>query len=324
MKCPECNHQQKYASGGMTCGKCGYAYVLNPETDAFADGKMKHLIHRASYGGTKHYTINMLHSNWLSGDVMSVGYLFAVITFLSLFVSTLFTAFVSGGTGTWLMIFVLLWGSLLGFSRLIRPRHKKEALMKALSKWIGAGKDFGNLLESPSLHSAPKGWTEPDIYDYGAEKILIVDRDILVDLFVLNGYHAESSTMIISSTGYPSYIAPLAKRLIEEKPEIPVLFLHDADCSFSEVQSRAITAMPFLETADQKIDVGIGPKTLRVLPGIKKAVTPKLAENAPVDLIPYLSLAAGISLSAETGESLETIFANPKNFDHEASVTSFG
>ena len=330
MKCPECGSDQKYATSGMICQRCGYTYTLNPKTDAFPDGKMKHLIQRASYGGTKHYTINMLYAAWLRDGCLSVWPQIGITTFVSLVVSVVSYAFLADkrsgdGLGAWFVIFLVLWVSVFGIFRTVRPGYKKADLVEALNQWSGAGKDFGKLLESPSLHQVPQGWSEPDIYDYGAEKILIVDRDILVDLFVLNGYHAESSALVLSATGYPSYIAPHAERLLNEQATIPVLFLHDADCSYAEAKSRAIQAMPFLTKGEQKIDVGIGPKTLRILPGLKQAVTRKLAESAPVDLIPYLALASGINLSAECGESLEAIFADPNKFDYEASITtSFG
>src|SRR6188474_176244 len=61
MRCPQCSHNQRYASG-MTCAKCSYNFLLDPKKAPFcADGRFAKGIETASDGGTRWYTSNQLH-----------------------------------------------------------------------------------------------------------------------------------------------------------------------------------------------------------------------------------------------------------------------
>ncbi|MEM0967290.1 MAG: hypothetical protein AAGJ81_14180 [Verrucomicrobiota bacterium] len=291
---------------------------------------MKLLIHRASYGGTKHYTRDMLFSEWLRREVTTLEDKFIPCVVFGLVGAVVLSIFFSDAIPSDMRILVGIGilGAVFALSywvlSLRRPNRKKVDLSDALDKWIDAGRGNELLLDKPSLHSLPPDWPEPDIYDYGAEKILIVNRDILVDLFVMNSFHAEGSALVVSSSGYPGYIAHQAERLVIENPEIPVLFLHDANWSFERMKSESTDSMPFLAGATQMVDVGIGPETLLMLPGIKKAVSREVAAVASVDMIPYMALVYGVNLSAEQGLPLETIIANPKKYNESSLETSFG
>lgn len=95
-------------------------------------------------------------------------------------------------------------------------------------KWQGAGNEIPKLIESESLSNPPSDCKEGDIYDYGVERILIVERDILVDWLVLNDFHAQERTLVLSVSGYPDYLVPIARELIEQNANLPVCLLHDS------------------------------------------------------------------------------------------------
>ena len=60
-----------------------------------------------------------------------------------------------------------------------------------MRKWVGVQGPIEKMIETPRLGTPPPEFEEPDLYDYGVERILVVQHDLLVDLFVLNGLHAE-------------------------------------------------------------------------------------------------------------------------------------
>lgn len=71
--------------------------------------------------------------------------------------------------------------------------------MAWIRTWKAAGKPLAKLLEAPALHAPPAPYREGDIYDYGVERIVIVEHDLLVDLLVMNNQHAEQRALLASS-----------------------------------------------------------------------------------------------------------------------------
>jgi len=60
MKCPECNHNQKYAYG-MICGSCGYQFALDPKkTPKLTDMAFRKIIDRVPGEGEYYFTYNQL------------------------------------------------------------------------------------------------------------------------------------------------------------------------------------------------------------------------------------------------------------------------
>jgi len=76
------------------------------------------------------------------------------------------------------------------------------------------------MLVKAALHQPPPDFTEPDIYDYGVESILVVDRDILVDVFVKNGFHAQQHVLVISINRYPAYLLAEARKALDANPRL--------------------------------------------------------------------------------------------------------
>ena len=66
----------------------------------------------------------------------------------------------------------------------------REKFAVQLASWQ-AKYPLEKLLEGRKLEAPPPDWKEEDVYDYGAERVLVVDDDALVDFFVLNDFHAQ-------------------------------------------------------------------------------------------------------------------------------------
>ena len=60
------------------------------------------------------------------------------------------------------------------------------------------------------------------------ERILVVARDLLVDLMINNNRHTDQRILVLAESGYPDYLVPRARQLLEERCDLPVFLLHDA------------------------------------------------------------------------------------------------
>ena len=294
MKCPECEKNHKY-SAGMRCS-CGYQFRLDPKIDGFSDNKMLALIRRASAHDTYYFTKNQLYAQYCRMEYRSLWIpliLSAVLISLGLylcFLADIRDRWVFGGTAVVAGLFALMFAE---------DRHRSKpstpTLDNALEKWRRNRADtLERMLTEPTLHQPPPEWKEPDIYDYGVERILIVEHDLLVDLFVKNGFHAEQRTLVLSQNGYPSYLVGHAKRMLDENPELPVFLLHDATEQGEQMQEQLLARGDLPIAGRHVIDMGLFPQDVAKLRRLR-FMRPKEHEyRLPVDILAYSFLATGL------------------------------
>ena len=97
--------------------------------------------------------------------------------------------------------------------------------MDILNLWLGTGKDVENLIDRPSLQIASPSY---GLNSHHVECIIVVDKDIYVDLLVKNNIHTRHSAIIISENMYPSYMKTPLKNLLLTSPQTLIYFVHDA------------------------------------------------------------------------------------------------
>ena len=231
MKCPECEnrHRRKY---GRQCGSCGYIFAFGPTDRSFlgmTDAKFLGHVRAASRNGTTYFTENQLYGAYCRRVKTKIrpDHLFLMVSVFAGLGFLVMFSFAMGAPGGPCAIFILiLFGLIAGvlvlFARPEIPPPRQIAAV--LCHWQESGKTIEHLLDEPSLHETPPEWTEPDIYDYGVERLLVVEHDLMVDLFVRNNQHAEQRMLVIAESGYPEYLLPHVRRLLEENPALP-------DCS---------------------------------------------------------------------------------------------
>ncbi len=285
MKCPQCSVNHKHKDG-MRC-KCGYAFALDPKTDKFSDGKFIKAIRSASANNTRYYTENMLYGAVVrQATQLSFSWTVAFV----LLAATIATAIFA-----WR--FVMLPGllTLAAFGALLSQYFQKpmrqEQFEKLLAKWRKAKKETPRLIEQPSLGAPPPDWPEADIYNYGVEGVLIVDRDLTVDLLVLNGVHAEQRLLVLSESGYPDYIAPLAQRCLDDNPELRVFLLHDAyDGRKLGMRERMATSCPLRVRDERFVNLGISIEDAKRIKKLKNFRVGESTRYVPVEWIPFTLL----------------------------------
>ena len=296
MKCPKCSYDQK-AKLGLKCGGCGYRFTFNPKTTpGLTDGKFLGCIQSASQNDTVWFTENQLYSVFLRKSPRAVGC--AMVLGVLLLIGGCVLAF--KGSGMAGIPLVVIAVGLIIFS-LKNPQGPGVSLAKFkrhLDRWRKDDKPIGKLLQEPSLHEPPPEWDEPDIYDYGVERILIVERDILVDMFVKNGLHAEQRMLVVAESGYPDYLVPVAERLLNERKDLPVFLLHDATLHGIEMEERVLESGILPIAGHPLTDLGMFPKDFRKLSRTQHFDPKNEDRSLPADamMLPFLTMGLGAAM----------------------------
>lgn len=287
MKCPECPRNHKY-SDGMQC-TCGYQFVFNPKASKLRDRKFTSAVRRVSRDGTRVYTQNQLYASYIRRTNSRVAPWVAGILGLA----SIPTLCLMSPIGI-----VLAIVSFLVFANELYERRnplKHDVFSKGVRQWLDKGRTLEGMLTEPMLEVPPEDWPEEDIYDYGVERILIVQRPLLVDLLVKNNQHAEQRMLIISESGYPSYLQDRTNQLLAQRSDLPVFLLHDADQQGGTMAER-IRSLEWLQLNDNPvIDLGFFQSDFEKLKRTKRVRRGMRRSDLPVDALLMGSLSLGLS-----------------------------
>lgn len=322
MKCPECAYHQQ-VSKGMKCAKCGYRFYLNPKEPksyGMTDGRFLAAIRSAGQNGTAYFTKNQLYAAYCRQQKVSrtptiIGIIIATVVAILLWVSipgplALLPAFLA---------FILL------FPLFSSPHTVPlQSFLSLIERWLNVGKPIDNLIQGPALHQPPPEWNENDIYDYGVERILIVQHDELVDLMVLNNAHAEQSMLVISESGYPQYLLPHAKRLLQERADLPIYLLHDADSVGRSMHSR-IGRLNLPIDNHPVIDLGMSAEDFKRLKRTHTFDQKSRGRELPVDALATPFLLTGLGACFATQTTMSALLAeHARESAVASSSSSFG
>ncbi|MEM7252689.1 MAG: hypothetical protein AAF493_14840 [Pseudomonadota bacterium] len=269
------------------------------------DGKFENLLLHASRHHTYHHTEPQIFYQYCRRVLkptkwpIRIGIALVAALLVTLFFNQLASRlpFAAGFIGFGALI---AWGTV--WSRGRARHHARRDFAGMLSKWRAKrGQDsMPFLLSQTRLETPPPTWPEGDIYDYGVERVLFVERDILVDMFVLNGFHAEQRAVVLSATGYPSYVGDRVQTLIANKPELEVYVLHDATAAGHRAVQIVASGWPGARLKD----LGLSPDDVKKLHRFR-VINPKRQDYAvPIDSLPYPILASGIAGAIASGQTL--------------------
>jgi len=312
MKCPDCGNQVK-AKLTLRC-TCGYQFAFNPKVDKLTDGHFLAVARSASSNDAYYFTLPQFHAEHRRKQWVSPGWtlagcaaIVAVGGGICFFAKSGIPLFVS------VVIAVVFFASRLG-------KH-----VIAYGDWINftnrwlekkGPKGLEKLITAPRLQQPPPEWSEPDIYDYGFERLIIVERDELVDLFVLNNLHAEQRALVIAESGYPNYLLAPAAKTLAANPNLPVYLLHDATPEGEQMHDRILN-WPHLKLSGHPLtDLGLFRRDVSQMSGLKKIGADKDHGGVHVDLIRYGTLSAGLAMALDQQVALATLMEpDPRRHD---------
>jgi hypothetical protein len=271
------------------------------------DDKFLDLTEQAGDGGRFHFTFPQLYGAWCGREAEENFFLLlmrlAIVGTVLLFVFVFFFSVFSWAVGLLSMLLLIIpWRMSKKYQS--QPPPESGALKKMVKQWRAVNGVPDMMLIKPSLHESPPDFPENDLYDYGVERIIIVERPLLVDLLVKNGFHAEQSALVFSRDGYPSYIFQQAKRLLKENVSLPIYLLHDASEAGLGMYEKNRLSGHIL------IDLGIRPEHLAMLSVLRPLQLQHKDYKAPLDIIPYPALAAMTATAVADNITLIEVLKN--------------
>jgi hypothetical protein len=269
--------------------------VFFDRSAGITDRRFTHLLDRASAAGTQYFTRNQLATQWAMVGARTGG-MARIVTGSIFGLGGGAVAFVTPAGAA-----IALAGLALLISGVVARRNPAPPDLSQVQGWIAqwtaAGHEIPLLIAAPGLDRSPPQFREPDVFDYGVERILIVQHDILVDLFVRNNVHATQRALVISERGYPSYLLPVAQRLLATSSELPIFLLHDADTEGLMMRARLERSGMLALAGRRIIDAGLTPRDVGRI-GKLRALAPRARGNAlPADALPFALLAGGFALA---------------------------
>lgn len=303
MKCPQCQRNQRRGKEGMTCKSCSYQFHFDPKADSFSLTQKLHddlfgkIIANASASGSYHFTRNQLFSS--ARHFVKRGGIGIAIVLTIVLVLTYFTFSTGFGPGMFiggfisLILLIALIGRVSGNYGI--SRSKWDAFVK---RWLSSGREIPGLIQSPALESPPPQWAENDIHDYGVSGIILCNRPELVDWLVLNHFHSQNNKLILTPSGYPTYLAPIAQKLLAETPDLPVFLLHDPNTTRDAMLRNCV--FPVRNVTD----LGADAASMANLPVIQSRFPKYAPADIPLDCIPYKTFSAAVGHCLITGTVL--------------------
>ena len=293
MKCPRCDYNHPRKKAGMTCSACSYRFTFDPSgwtTAGLTDGKFLSFVRSASMNGTLYYTRNQLYGAYCRKQKPQRVLHYIAIAVLAIFAGN---QLLNGSLIFGFLLFVPLFWIVRSAFRVKPHVVAPKKFSSWVEQWRNDGKPLEKMIVGPTLHQPPPDWQESDIYDYGVEKLLIVQRDELVDLMVLNNTHAKERALVIAESGYPAYLMPLAQRLLEQDPSLPVHLLHDATPEGQQMATR-VRRMNLPLEGREIIDLGLWPDDFKRLKRTRALDSNGDGELA-ADVLPAGMLAGGLA-----------------------------
>ena len=321
MKCPECKANHPYKSG-MKC-RCGYRFSLDPKKDFYTDGKLLGDVAKASQQDTQYFTENQLYTafcmrpptwSWIAWSIACT----IIVVVVTAIKESWAAAMVAVGVVGLLSVLVV-------FLRGRRRPPSRDRFKKLLDKYENGHGQLPKMLRTLQLGTPPPEWSEPDIYDYGVERLLVVQHEVLVDLLVKNNFHGENRALVLTGGGYPSYLVQPACKALTDDPDLPVFFLHDADPTGQQWATFMISEPKVMPWADHtKIDLGLHPVDVAKIKRLQ-SLRPDIQDfQLPVDALPYGMLALGLQNALEQKTTLTELLAMRETASQTDMIGSFG
>ena len=259
MRCPDCQHQQKYKDG-TRCAHCGYAFTLRKKTDGISDYALRQIILRLTGKGQHCFTTTQLllevcrHWRKQSTTLTVVGGIMA------LFVGGIIWAIGGWGPriGLPLLVVLSLLALLLGRRNArVLPLKKARDLIRKYRK----AHPIAELADGLAFRERGADLADQDFY-YAPERILVVEYDDLADLLIRNRFHLSAKAIVVSRSGYPAPIFKACQGFLARHPTIPVQVLHDASRQGFALSAQLAADPDWQFARNQLVDLGLSRQAL--------------------------------------------------------------
>ena len=330
MKCPQCSTNHSYREG-MRCSSCGYSFALNPkEKPNVTDMAFKIALDRLSGPDQHYFTSNQLYAEIyrmvakkIRKNRIKNAVAFGFVGFIGLSVlsSIVFSTILeTAGSGGVLPVALVL--SIVGSIWYVRRpvTVSPQTVSRLISKYRSVH-SIDRLVDGKQfLHSKPNT-VDHEILDYAPEQILIVERNDMVDMLLMNRFHFDNKTLVLSADKYPENAFKAFLRFREQHPQTPVSLIHDASEKGLRLKEKILSDKSWNLTEENVRDLGLFPedvdriKTPVIFPGVwsesrkypKTSAVDSTADKIrkgftmPADVVPARAVMGALALAVVSG-----------------------
>ena len=322
MKCPDCSTIHKYKEG-MVC-ICGYRFALDPKQPPnISDIVLKNAVDKVSDNHTYYFTYNQLYAQ-----------VYRAIKKMKRKERIAFTIFTCVSAGFVLFFFTLAVGrmpawlyALLIIVILLRAFRKINILQDMIVEVIetyNQAHPIKSLADGKQLHRIDIREFDKDMFQHAPEHILIVERDDIAEMLILNRFYLENKTLVVSANKYPDVAFRAYKSFIAKYPDIPVAILHDASRHGHHMMNRLIEDKAWELEGKNITDLGLSPSDVvrlkrpiwmtaekttlselsQISPGKSSVENIEKGLVMPVDIAPPTAMMGTVTLAVMTGYAL--------------------
>ena len=269
--------------------------VFQREQDGIDDAEWQRLLEEASAGGRRFFTANQLYLAYARNRVQVTRYiarrgLWGLAMIVLGLAGWVYALKVDWGVTLVVGIAVTLSGVAMVGTGVVTRRDPaaREPVTRWLAKWT-AQRGSERLIAEPSLSHAGL-----ELSPRTVECLLILERDALVDLFVKNSAHDELCALVVAESGYPHALASEARRMLAERPDLPVICLHDATPAGVGLVGRLLKSEHYALAARPLVDAGLFPAEVTWLAELAPAIPAGHTSRVPLDSLSLEALVIGI------------------------------
>lgn len=341
MKCPKCQNNQKFKYG-MICNMCRYHFALNPkEKYGISDAAFKAVLDKLSGGGHYYFTYNQLYAQVyrLIKKKHHTGFLGA--SCLGVIITVAGSAILIGGFGLgWKSCSALFFTAMVLAYFIGRRPFKLEYHIPAQK--IETYKNIhplDNLADGTKFKHLNKMGLDAEFLKHAPERILIVEHDDMVDMLLLNRFHFDNKTLVLSAQKYPYAAFEACQGFLANHPDIPVLLIHDCSEAGLQMQGKLLTDQSWNLEGKNINNMGLHPKDVEKLKSpiwIPKNKDEKISAQGPppenidqgfkmpLDIAPPSAMMGTLGVAAIAGMALLSEELLAMQQENAKGTASFG
>lgn len=261
MRCPECKHNQRYKDG-TRCNKCRYQFVFRKKEDRISDFALRQTVQRLSDNEQQAFTTTQLALAicrlWRKKTLGPVG-----CGVIALIVSAIAGLFAFSNWSWWggALILAVLLPLAIWLGRREKGKLPFEKARKIVDQYHQAH-PIQALADGTAFRrqAAPLDLQDPH---YAPERILVVERDDLVDMLIRNRFHLTAKAVVVSRTGYPEPVFAACREFLRNHPDTPVQLVHDASTQGFALAAQLADESKWRFARERLSDIGISRAALQ-------------------------------------------------------------
>lgn len=344
MKCPDCSTSHKLKEG-MVC-ICGYRFALDPtQPPHISDIGLKNAVDKVSDNHNYYFTYNQLYAQvYRTIKKMKRKERIAFTIFLCVLAGfvLLFITLAAGRAPAWLYVLLTIGILLFAFRKI---NILQETIVEVI-KTYNQAHPIKSLVDGKQLHRIDIKEFDKDIFQHAPEHILIVERDDIAEMLILNRSYFENKTLVVSANKYPDIAFRAYKAFIAKHPDIPMAILHDASRHGHHMMNRLIEDKAWELEGKNITDLGLSPQDVvrlkrpiwmtgdsttlsgrsQISPGKSSVENIEKGLVMPVDIAPPTAMMGTVTLAVMTGYALlsEELLAEQRRMAVDSGAPSGG